>query len=155
MLKENNTMSLESRINAGIKEAMKAKDDARKRTLRSIKSQILLLKTSGAGGEVTEAQELKLLQKMAKQREESWTTYKEQGRDDLAITEKEELDIIKEFLPKEMSDAELEAALKAIIEQVGASTMRDMGKVMGTATKELAGKADGKKMSTMVRQLLA
>lgn len=147
-------MNLEDRINKGIKEAMKAKDEARKRTLRAIKAQILLLKTSGFGGQVTEDQELKLLQKMVKQREASYKTYASKGREDLARTEKEELDIIKAFLPKPMTDSELEVVLKALIEQVGAQSMRDMGKVMGLASKQLAAKADGKKIAEMVRRLL-
>lgn len=147
-------MSLTDRINSGIKDAMKAKDEARKRTLRAVKAQLLLLKTSGSGDEITEDQEIKLLQKMVKERQDSYTIYTEQGRDDLATPEKEEMDIIKEFLPKQMSEEELTAALKAIVEQVGASSMRDMGKVMGVASKEFAGKADGKMISTIVKSLL-
>jgi len=147
-------MSLTDRINSGIKDAMKAKDEARKRTLRAVKAQLLLLRTSGAGDEISEDQEIKLLQKMVKERQDSYTIYTEQGREDLATPEKEEMDIIKEFLPKQMSEEELTAALKAIVEQVGASSMRDMGKVMGVASKEFAGKADGKMISTIVKSLL-
>ncbi|MCP4437926.1 MAG: GatB/YqeY domain-containing protein [Aureispira sp.] len=148
-------MSLSDQINQGLKAAMKAKDDVRKRTLRAIKSEILLLKTDGTGAEITEEKEIKLLQKMAKQREDSLSTFEQQGRDELAQKEREELVIIKEFLPKQMDPAELEAAIKAIIEKVGASSMKDMGKVMGMASKEFAGKADGKTISTLVRQLLS
>ena len=147
-------MSLSDQINQGLKEAMKAKDEVRKRTLRAIKSEILLLKTDGTGAEITEEKEIKLLQKMAKQREDSLSTFEQQGRDELAQKEREELVIIKEFLPKQMDSAELEAAIKEIIEKVGASSMKDMGKVMGMASKQFAGKADGKTMSTLVRQLL-
>lgn len=148
-------MSLSDQINQGLKEAMKAKDEVRKRTLRAIKSEILLLKTDGTGEEITEDKEIKLLQKMAKQREDSLAVFTTQGRDELAQKEREELAIIKDFLPKQMDAAELEAAIKAIIAQVGASSMKDMGKVMGLASKQFAGKADGKAMSTLVRQLLA
>lgn len=148
-------MSLTDQINSGIKEAMKAKDDARKRTLRAVKAQLLLLKTSGAGDEITKDQEIKLLQKMVKERQDSYTIYVQQGRDDLAQPEKEEMDIIKEFLPQQMSEEELTAALQAIISQVGASSMKDMGKVMGMASKQFAGKADGKMISTIVKSLLS
>ena len=148
-------MSLTDLINGGIKDAMKAKDEARKRTLRAIKAQLLLLKTSGGEGEITPAQEIKLLQKMVKERQDSYTIYKKQNRDDLAQPEKEEMDIIKEFLPQQMSEEELTAALKEIITNVGASSMKDMGKVMGMANKQFAGKADGKMISTIVKSLLA
>lgn len=147
-------MSLSDQINQELKAAMKAKDEVRKRTLRAIKSEILLLKTDGTGEEITEDKEIKLLQKMAKQREDSLGVFTTQGRDELAQKEREELAIIKDFLPKQMDAAELEAAIKAIIEKVGASSMKDMGKVMGMASSQFAGKADGKTMSTLVRQLL-
>jgi len=147
-------MSLTDRVNGGIKEAMKAKDEVRKRTLRAIKAQLLLLKTSGGGEDITEAQEIKLLQKMVKERQDSYTIYTEQKRDDLAKPEKEEMDVIKEFLPQQMSEDELTAALKEIIAQVGASSMKDMGKVMGMANKNFAGKADGKMISVIVKNLL-
>jgi uncharacterized protein YqeY len=148
-------MSLTNRINAGIKDAMKAKDEARKRTLRAVKAQLLLLQTSGEVEEITEAHEIKLLQKMVKERQDSYEIYQKQGRDDLATPEKEEMDILKEFLPKQMSKEELTEELKAIIEQTGASSMRDMGKVMGTANKKFAGKADGKTISGLVKELLS
>ena len=147
-------MSLTDRVNAGIKEAMKNKDEARKRTLRAIKAKLLLLKTDGSGAEITEEKEIKLVQKMKKEREDSMATYVQQGREDLAAIEREEIEILKEFLPKEMSPEELEAEVKAIIDEVGASSMRDMGKVMGIATKRFAGRADGKVVSTLVRNLL-
>lgn len=148
-------MSLTDRINAGIKDAMKQKDEARKRTLRAVKAQLLLLKTSGAGEEITEDQEIKLLQKMVKERQDSYEIYTKQDRNDLAQPEKEEMDIIKEFLPKQMSEEELAIAIKAIVEQVGASSMKDMGKVMGMANKQFAGKADGKTISMIVKGLLS
>ncbi len=147
-------MSLTDRINAGIKEAMKAKNDAGKRTLRAIKAQLLLLKTSGSGADITEDKEIKLLQKMVKERQDSYTIYTEQGREDLAVVEKEEMDIIKQFLPTQMSEEELTTALQEIISQTGASSMRDMGKVMGMANQKFAGKADGKMISSIVKGLL-
>lgn len=148
-------MSLTERINTGIKDAMKAKDEARKRTLRAVKAQLLLLQTSGEVEEITEAHEIKLLQKMVKERQDSYEIYQKQGREDLAQPEKEEMDILKEFLPKQMDKEELTAEIKAIIEQTGASSMRDMGKVMGAANKKFAGKADGKTISTVVKELLS
>jgi uncharacterized protein YqeY len=147
-------MSLTDRVNGGIKDAMKAKDDVRKRTLRAIKAQLLLLKTSGGDGDITEAQEVKLVQKMVKERQDSYIIYTEQNREDLAVPEKEEMDVLKEFLPQQMSEDELTTALKEIITQVGASSMKDMGKVMGMANKNFAGKADGKMISSVVKHLL-
>lgn len=146
-------MSLIERINEGIKNAMKEQNEARKRTLRAIKSQLLLLQTSGAG-EITEDIEIKMLQKMMKERQDSYAVYVQQKRDDLAVVEKEEMDIIQEYLPKQMSEEELTTALKAIIAQVGATSGKDMGKVMGVASKEFAGKADGKMISAIVKTLL-
>ncbi|MDC0231531.1 GatB/YqeY domain-containing protein [Aureispira] len=148
-------MSLTDLVNVGIKDAMKEKNEARKRTLRAIKAQLLLLKTSGTGVEVTETQEIKLLQKMVKERQDSYTIYVQQKRDDLAKPEKEEMDIIKEFLPQQMSEEELTFALKEIISQTGASSMKDMGRVMGMANKQFAGKADGKMISSIVKSLLS
>ena len=147
-------MSLTNRINTGIKEAMKAKDDARKRTLRAIKSQLLLLQTDGTGAEITEEKEIKLLQKMVKERQDSYEVYTKQGREDLASVEAEEMAIIKEYLPEQMGAEELKAALQTIIATVGATSMKDMGKVMGMASKQFAGKADGKMISTTVKELL-
>jgi uncharacterized protein YqeY len=148
-------MSLTDRINAGIKDAMKQKNEAGKRTLRAIKAQLLLLKTSGSGIEITEDQEVKILQKMIKERQDSYEIYVQQNRDDLAIPEKEEMDIIKEFLPQQMSEEDLTVAIKGIVEQVGASSMKDMGKVMGMANKQFGGKADGKTISMIVKSLLS
>ncbi|MCD6063892.1 MAG: GatB/YqeY protein [Flavipsychrobacter sp.] len=139
-----------------MKDAMKAKDEAALRTLRAIKSAILIEKTSaGASDTLTEADEIKMLQKMAKQRRDSLDIFTQQNREDLALKEREELAIIEKFLPKQMSQEELQAELKAIIAEVGASSPADMGKVMGVASKKLAGKADGKAISENVKQLLA
>lgn len=148
-------MTLEARIMEEIKTAMKAKNEAELRTLRAIKSAILLEKTSGSGTEMTEADELKMLQKLAKQRRDSLDIFKQQNREDLAAKEQEELTIIERFLPKPFTQEELDAALKDIIAQVGASSPADMGKVMGVASKQLAGKADGKSISETVKRLLA
>jgi len=148
-------MTLEEKVMAEIKNAMKAKNEAELRTLRAIKSAILLEKTSGSGAEITEADELKMLQKMAKQRRDSLDIFKQQNREDLAAKEEEELAILERFLPKPFTTEELEAALKEIIAQVGAASPADMGKVMGVASKQLAGKADGKTISETVKRLLA
>ncbi|PJJ74945.1 hypothetical protein BXY57_0511 [Thermoflavifilum aggregans] len=148
-------MALEQQINEGIKAAMKAKDEARLRALRAIKSAILLEKTAeGRSGELTEADEWRMLQKMAKQRRESIEIYQQQNRDDLVRKEAEELAVIEEFLPKQMDEQELKAALQQIIQQVGARGPADMGKVMGVATRQLAGKADNKTMADIVKALL-
>jgi len=147
-------MSLETRVMAALKDAMKAKDDAAKRSLRAIKSAILLVKTDGSGKDLDEAGEIKILQKLVKQRRESLSIFEKQGREDLAAPEREEIAIIEKFLPQQMDAAELETFIKGVIEKTGASSMKDMGKVMGMASKQLAGRADGKAVSTMVKQLL-
>jgi uncharacterized protein YqeY len=148
-------MSLEQKVMEQMKDAMRAKDEAALRTLRAIKAAILLEKTSAGGSDtMSEADELKMLQKLAKQRRDSLEIFETQNREDLAAKEREELAIIEKFLPKQMSAEELQAELKTIIAQVGATSPADMGKVMGTATKQLAGKADGKMISETVKQLL-
>ncbi|MCW3462124.1 GatB/YqeY domain-containing protein [Chitinophaga nivalis] len=148
-------MSLELDINAAIKAAMLGKKEAELRALRAIKAAILLAKTAeGGNGELTEADESKLLQKLAKQRKDSLEIFRQQNREDLAVKEEEELAIIEQFLPQQMSEAELRTALTGIIAEVGASSPADMGKVMGVATKQLAGKTDGKAISAMVKELL-
>ncbi|MBC9933756.1 GatB/YqeY domain-containing protein [Chitinophaga qingshengii] len=148
-------MSLETNINAEIKTAMLGKKEADLRALRAIKAAILLAKTAeGGNGEITEADETKLLQKLAKQRRDSLEIFRQQNREDLAVKEEEELVVIERFLPKQMTEAELKAALTDIIASVGAASPADMGKVMGAATKQLAGKADGKAISAMVKELL-
>ena len=149
-------MSLKSTIESEIKQAMLNKDKDRLRALRAIKSQILLAETEkGGGGELSEDTEMKLLSKAAKQRKDSIEVFEKQGRDDLAATEKSELEVIESFLPKQLSEEEIEAEAKAVIEEVGASGPQDMGKVMGASTKKLAGKADGKIISAIAKKLLS
>ena len=149
-------MSLEITINAEIKTAMLAKNEAALRALRAIKSAILLAKTAdGKQGEINEEDEIKLLQKLAKQRKDSLEVFEKQQREDLAIKEREELEIIEKYLPKQMDESELKSVLQEIITQVGATSAADMGKVMGVASKQLAGKADGKAISAMVKTILA
>ena len=149
-------MSLESKIMEELKVAMKAKDEAALRTLRSIKAAIIIEKTAeGAADVISEATEVKMLQKLAKQRRDSLEIFSKQNREDLAAKEREDLAIIEKFLPKQMTQEELHAELKAIIASVGATSPADMGKVMGVASKQLAGKIDGKSISDGVKQLLA
>lgn len=148
-------MSLESKIMEQLKDAMRAKDDVALRTLRAIKAAILVEQTaSGAKENLSEADELKLLTKMAKQRKDSFDIFTQQGRADLASKEAEEIEIINRFLPKQLSESELESAVKDVIAQVGATSAADFGKVMGPANKALAGKADGKAVADMVKKLL-
>ncbi len=147
-------MSLEQKITTDLKEAMKAKDKVALRGIRAIKAALLLARTDGSHADMTDDKEIKLLQKLVKQRKDSLEIYEKQGREDLAVTEREEISIIEKYLPKQMDPAELEAFIKNIIDQTGASSMRDMGKVMGMASKQLAGKADGKTISGIVKQLL-
>lgn len=147
---------LEKQINEQLKAAMLAKDEKTLRALRAIKAAILLAKTSeGAGGEIKPEDEVRMLQKMVKQRRDAEEIFRQQNRTDLADKEAEEIEVIEKFLPRQMDAAELKDALKAIISSVGASSPADMGKVMGAATKELAGKADGKAISAAVRELLS
>ena len=134
---------------------MKAKNQTALRGLRAIKAAMMLLATQEGGGPVTEEDEMNTLVKMAKQRKDSLTIYKEQGRDDLAVIEEEELVIIEKFLPAQMSEDEVKAEIEAIISQTGASSMKDMGKVMGMANGKLKGRADGKMIAGMVKALLA
>lgn len=149
-------MSLKSTIESEIKQAMLNKDKDRLRALRAIKSQILLAETEkGGGGELSEDTEMKLLTKAAKQRKDSIEVFEKQGRDDLAATEKSELAVIESFLPKQLTEEEVEVEVKKVIDEVGASGPQDMGKVMGAATKKLAGKADGKMISTLAKKLLS
>jgi uncharacterized protein len=148
-------MALEQQIMAEMKEAMKAKNEAALRGLRAIKAEIIKAKTEpGAGGEIDEATEQKFLQKMMKQRKDSLEIFEKQGRQDLAIKEKEEMAIIERFLPKQLSEAEIKNSVAKIIAETGATSAADMGKVMGIASKQLAGIADGKTISNIVKQLL-
>jgi uncharacterized protein YqeY len=149
-------MSLEQKVMADLKTAMLAKDEKSLRSLRAIKTAIILAKTAeGAGGEIKEEDEIKLLQKLIKQRKDSLEIYKTQQREDLARKEQEEISVIEKFLPKQISADELKTILQKIITDTGASSPADMGKVMGIASKQLAGKADGKTISTAVKELLA
>ncbi|QTY26928.1 GatB/YqeY domain-containing protein [Flavobacterium sp. CS20] len=149
-------MSLEKQVMDKMKVAMKAKDTVALTSLRSIKSEILKAKTSGDfSGEMTEAEELKLIQKLVKQRKDSAKLYQEQNRDDLAEEELNEVKILEEFLPEQMSEEAIAKEVKQIIEQTGASSMKDMGKVMGIASKQMAGKAEGAVISKIVKQELA
>ena len=149
-------MSLKDQINSDIKTAMLAKEKDKLTALRAIKSMILLAETEkGADGGISEDAEMKLLMKAAKQRKDSLDLYRQEGRDDLADKEQGELDIINAYLPKQLSEDELKGELQKIIDQVGASGPQDMGKVMGAATKALAGKADGKTISSLVKSLLS
>lgn len=148
-------MSLKANIESGIKDAMRAKDQDRLRALRAIKSLILLEETSGnSTGELSIDAEMKILTKAAKQRRDSMEVFVAQGRSDLAEKEQAELTVIEEFLPKQLTEEELKAKLSEIMARVGASAPSDMGKVMGVATKELAGLADGKVISATVKALL-
>ena len=147
-------MILEQRIMQDLKDAMKAKDQAALRGTRAIKAAILLAKTDGSGKALDEAAEIKLVQKLLKQRKDSLEIYEKQGREDLAVTEREEIAVLEKYLPKPMGEAELEALFKKIIAGTGAASMADMGKVMGLASQQLAGKADGKTISAVVRRLL-
>jgi len=149
-------MSLEQKIMAELKTAMLAKDEKSLRSLRAIKAAILLAKTSeGSGGEIKEEDEVKILQKLVKQRKDSLEIFQQQNRTDLAQKEQEEIEVIEKFLPKQLSGDELKALVAEIIAATGASSPADMGKVMGVATKQLAGKADGKAISAVVKELLA
>ena len=149
-------MSLEEQVMGGMKDAMKAKDEALLRGLRAIKAEIIKAKTEpGANGQVSEEQEQKLLQKLVKQRKDSLDIYQQQNRADLAQKEMEEIAVIEKFLPKQLSQEELDAAVNAIIAETGASSAADMGKVMGVASKQLAGKADGKAIAAAVKALLS
>lgn len=148
-------MAIFDDVNNGIKEAMKAKDKVRLEALRNIKKVMLEVKTAvGAANELDDTESIKIISKLAKQGTDSAAIYKEQGRDDLATAELEQVAVYETFLPEMLSDVELDKAVKQIIEQTGASGMKDMGKVMGIATKQLAGKADGKAISEKVRSLL-
>ena len=149
-------MSLQDKVMVEMKAAMKAKDSAKLEALRAVKSAILLANTESSSKDgLTEEEEMKLLQKLVKQRKESAQIYKEQGREDLAEPEMKQAEVIEQFLPEQLSEAEIEAKVDEIIAKTGASGMQDMGKVMGMATGDLAGKADGKTISTIVRRKLS
>ena len=148
-------MSLQDQIMTSMKEAMKAKDRTALTALRAVKSAILMAKTeSGAASELTEEQELKLLQKQVKQRKDSAVIFLEQGREDLAAPELAEAEIIAQFLPEAVSEEDIEKIVIQVIESTGANGMKDMGRVMGVVSKQLAGQADGKTISTIVKSKL-
>lgn len=148
-------MTLEQKVMADLKTAMKNKDDAAKRSIRAIKSAILLKKTDGTGADMTAEDEIKLVQKLVKQRQESVAIYEKEGREDLAVTEREEIEVLQKYLPEQVSEEELKKIVGEIIEKTGASSMKDMGKVMSMASKQLAGRADGKTISGVVKALLS
>ena len=148
-------MSLELKINNDLKEAMKAREEARLRTIRSIKAALLIAKTSGANIELSADDEIKLLQKMVKQRKDSLSIFEQQGRVELAQVEREEIEIIESYLPQQLGEAEIEAIVREAIAATGASSVKDMGKVMGVASKQVAGRAEGAVISGIVKRLLA
>jgi uncharacterized protein len=149
-------MSLEQKVMTDLKTAMLAKDEAALRSLRAIKASIILAKTAeGASGAIREEDEVKILQKLIKQRKDSLEIYKAQQRSDLAKKEEEEITIIEKFLPAQMSPDELKSILQKIISDTGAASPADMGKVMAVASKQLSGKAEGKAISSIVKELLA
>ncbi|MGO4707637.1 GatB/YqeY domain-containing protein [Chryseobacterium sp. 2TAF14] len=148
-------MSLELTISEAIKTAMRAKDRVALDSLRAVKSQILLLKTEALGAEVSEEQEIAILQRMIKQRKDSFEQFTAQGRNDLAEVEEAQMKVIEQFLPKQLSAEELEVEMKNIIAETGAESLKDLGKVMGAASKNLAGKSDGKSISEMAKKLLS
>ena len=149
-------MELEKKISAGIMEAMKAKDTVKRDTLRNVKKLIIEAKTAGVEiAELPDADVVKIIQKLANQGSDSAAIYQQQGRQDLADYELAQVNVLREYLPRQLSPEELTAAVKAVIEQVGATSMKDMGKVMGVASKQLAGQAEGKDISAKVKELLA
>ena len=147
-------MNLEEKINSDIRDAMKSKDQAWLRGVRAIKAAILLAKTDGSGLAMDEQREIKLLQKLVKQRQDSLSIYETQNRADLAQVEREEIEIIQRYLPQPMTVEELQSFIRGLIQAEGASGIKDMGRIMGLATKGLSGKADGKTISEIVKKLL-
>lgn len=147
-------MTLEEKINSDLKAAMLSKNEAALRALRAVKSAILLAKTSGSNAAMSSDDEMKILQKLVKQRRESIEIYEKQSRADLAATEKEEVAVIEKYLPAQLSEAEIAEGLKKIIADLNASSPSDTGKVMGMASKHFAGKADNKLVASLVKQLL-
>lgn len=148
-------MSLENTINEDLKTAMKAKDQVSLRGIRAIKSAILLYNTSGAADQLDTEKEIALLQKLVKQRQDSLDIYVKQDREDLAVIEREEIEVIMRYLPKQLSEDELKVAIQDIMTRMGATSMKDMGRVMSEASKEFAGRADGKTISMVVKVLLS
>ncbi len=147
-------MTLEEKVMASLKDAMRAKDTHALNALRAIKTAIQVARTDGSGNAIDDAREIQIVQKLVKQRKESLSIYEQQGREDLATVERAEAAVLATFLPESMSDEALEAALRVIIAEAGATSPKDMGRVMGLASKQLAGKADGSAISAKVKQLL-
>lgn len=148
-------MSLENRINEDLKEAMKAKDQVSLRGIRAIKSAILLMKTDGSGKEIDEEAEIRMLQKLVKQRKDSLAVYQQQKRDDLAKVEEEEIAVIARYLPSQLSEEEIRQMMTGLITQVGATSMKDMGKVMALAGKAFAGRAENATVARILKELLS
>lgn len=148
-------MTLQSKIMEDLKTAMRAKDKVSLRSLRAIKAAILLTQTDGTGTEIDEVKEIQIVQKLIKQRQDSLKIYNDQNRPDLAEVEVEEIDVLQKYLPEQLSEADLKAAIQGIIDELGASSMKDMGKVMGLASSKLQGKADNRMVGTLVKQLLS
>ena len=148
-------MTLQERVMEDMKTAMKTKDKGLLRGLRAIKAALLLAQTDGSGRAIDENREIEILQKLIKQRQDSLKIYQDQNRPDLAIVEEEELNAIQLYLPQQLSESELQAAIQAIITEVGATSMKDMGKVMGKASATLKGKADNRLVSEMVKKMLS
>lgn len=147
-------MTLEQKVSAALIDAMKAKDQGALRGLRAIKAEILLYKTSGTTEPLDEKAEIKILQKMVKQRKDSLSIYMEQAREDLALKEREEIAVIEKFLPEQMDEVALKSFISTLISELGVSGMKDMGRLMAEANKRLAGKADGKTVAAIVKDLL-
>jgi len=148
-------MSLDQNINNELKEAMLSKNEVKVRTIKAIKAAFLLAKTEkGATGEITAEQEIKILQKLYNQRKESFEIFSKENRPELAVKEKEEMEMIASYLPKQMNDEELTAIVQAVITETGASSIKDMGKVIGAVTKKVAGQAEGARISALVKSLL-
>lgn len=147
-------MTLEERIIQDMKNAMRSKDKVALRGIRAVKAAIMLLKTDGSGDEITPEKEIKLVQKMVKQRKDSYDIYVKQGREDLAAVEQEEIDVISQYLPKQLDEESLKAVIAEAISEVGAVGMKDMGKVMGVVTAKVAGQAEGKVISGLVKEAL-
>jgi uncharacterized protein YqeY len=148
-------MTLEEKINQDLKTAMKAQDKGTLRAVRAIKSAILLLKTDGSGEELTPDREIQMLQKLIKTRTDSLEIYRQQGRSDLAFVEEEEIDVIRKYLPAQLDDAALEEVVQGIINETGASSMKDMGRVVGLANQRLAGQAEGARIAAATKSLLS
>ncbi len=149
-------MTLEQQLTPALKEAMRAKDSLKLEALRAIKSALLLAKTeAGGGAALSTTDEIKLLQKLVKQRKDSAAIYREQNRTDLAEPEEAQAEVIAAFLPQQLSDEEIQAKVKAVIAELGASSMKDMGKVMGKANAAMAGQADGSRIAAAVKSLLS